>query len=149
MLSRQEIYSLLAFQIFSLFFLNFQANSSPVFLGTTIAKYKPRTRKLPYASFRDKHPNDVVYSFRNPMIPANTLRSEALPPARTSDSSHIATLLHSLSNKLLPIVVFSELALRRCEDTQLRSQLEKIHGAAEQARELLFEIRNVQSRMEP
>ena len=52
----------------------------------------------------------------------------------------IDALLHSLSNKLLPIVVFSELALRRCEDTQLKPQLEKIHGAAEQARDLL--VRN-------
>ncbi|HNP60129.1 MAG TPA: hypothetical protein PKM72_04765 [Nitrospirales bacterium] len=52
-------------------------------------------------------------------------------------------LLHSLSNKLLPIVVFSELALRRCEDDQLKRQLEKIHGAAEQARDILVEIRSL------
>ncbi len=59
------------------------------------------------------------------------------------DSAHSGKLLHSLSNKLLPIVVFSELALRRCEDDQLKRQLEKIHGAAEQARDILVEIRSL------
>jgi len=58
-------------------------------------------------------------------------------------SAHNGKLLHSLSNKLLPIVVFSELALRRCEDEQLKRQLEKIHGAAEQARDILVEIRSL------
>ena len=65
-----------------------------------------------------------------------------------SELASIGTLLHSLSNKLLPIVVFSELALRRCEDIQLKSQLEKIHGAAEQARDLLVEIRTLQGKAE-
>ena len=65
-----------------------------------------------------------------------------------SELASIGTLLHSLSNKLLPIVVFSELALRRCEDIQLKSQLEKIHGAAEQARDLLGEIRTLQGKTE-
>lgn len=59
------------------------------------------------------------------------------------DSAQNGKLLHSLSNKLLPIVVFSELALRRCEDVQLKRQLEKIHGAAEQARDILVEIRSL------
>jgi hypothetical protein len=58
-------------------------------------------------------------------------------------------LLHSLSNKLLPIVVFSELALRRCEDDQLKRQLEKIHGAAEQARDILVEIRSLHAARNP
>lgn len=66
----------------------------------------------------------------------------------TGDLAPLGTLLHSLSNKLLPIVVFSELALRRCEDVQLKSQLEKIHGAAEQARDLLVEIRARQGKAE-
>jgi len=67
----------------------------------------------------------------------------------TGDLATIGTLLHSLSNKLLPIVVFSELALRRCEDIQLKSQLEKIHGAAEEARDLLIEIRKLQGKAAP
>jgi len=66
----------------------------------------------------------------------------------TGDLAPIGTLLHSLSNKLLPIVVFSELALLRCEDIQLKLQLEKIHGAAEQARDLLVEIRTLQGKAE-
>jgi hypothetical protein len=68
-----------------------------------------------------------------------------LLPGSSYDSSRKNKLLHSLSNKLLPIVVFSELALRRCEDEQLKQQLEKIHGAAEQARDILVEIRGLQN----
>lgn len=72
--------------------------------------------------------------------------SENVPLADFSyDSSKNGKLLHSLSNKLLPIVVFSELALRRCEDEQLKKQLEKIRGAAEQARDILVEIRGLQA----
>lgn len=52
-------------------------------------------------------------------------------------------LIHSLSNKLLPIVVFSELALRRCQDENLKSQLEKIHGAAGEARDIILEIKKL------
>jgi len=82
------------------------------------------------------------------MTSPHTIESQNPAPATTGDSSTIGTLLHSLSNKLLPIVVFSELALRRCEDTQLKPQLEKIHGAAEQARDLLVEIRTLQGKAE-
>jgi hypothetical protein len=70
--------------------------------------------------------------------------SENVPlPGFPSDFSKNGKLLHSLSNKLLPIVVFSELALRRCEDEQLKTQIEKIRGAAEQARGILMEIRGL------
>ncbi|MDH3502897.1 MAG: hypothetical protein OEZ41_01080 [Nitrospirota bacterium] len=76
-----------------------------------------------------------------------TRQSVSSPNASLSglpeDSVQNGKLLHSLSNKLLPIVVFSELALRRCEDDQLKRQLEKIHGAAEQARDILVEIRSL------
>jgi hypothetical protein len=82
------------------------------------------------------------------MASPQTVASQTPVPGTTGDSSSIGTLLHKLSNKLLPIVVFSELALRRCEDTQLRPQLEKIHRAAEQARDLLVEIRSLQDRAE-
>ena len=77
------------------------------------------------------------------------ISSDTSLPVTTDDLSQMGTLLHSLSNKLLPIVVFSELAIRRCEDTQLKPQLEKIHGAAQQARDLLVEIRNLQNRVDP
>jgi len=82
------------------------------------------------------------------MTSPHTVASQTPVPATTGDSSTIGTLLHKLSNKLLPIVVFSELALRRCEDTQLKPQLEKIHGAAEQARDLLVEIRTLRGKVE-
>ncbi|HSF09639.1 MAG TPA: hypothetical protein VLA60_09495 [Nitrospirales bacterium] len=67
----------------------------------------------------------------------------------TENSVQNGKLLHSLSNKLLPIVVFSQLALRRCEDEQLKRQLEKIHGAAEQARDILVEIRSLHAARNP
>ena len=81
------------------------------------------------------------------MASPHTVASQTPVPATIGDSSSIGTLLHKLSNKLLPIVVFSELVLRRCEDTQLKPQLEKIHEAAEQARDLLVEIRTLQGRV--
>lgn len=52
-------------------------------------------------------------------------------------------LLHSLSNKILPIVVFADLALARCQDEALQAQLRKIHTAAEQAREILLRLREL------
>lgn len=82
------------------------------------------------------------------MTPPHTIVSQVPAHATKGDPSPLGILLHSLSNKLLPIVVFSELALRRCEDTQLKPQLEKIHGAAEQARDLLVEIRTLQGKLE-
>ena len=78
----------------------------------------------------------------------HTIVSDTPSPVTSGDLYQMRTLLHSLSNKLLPIVVFSELAIRRCEDAKLKSQLEKIHVAAEQARDLLVEIRNLQNQVE-
>ena len=83
------------------------------------------------------------------MTSPHLVASQTPVSATKGDSSSIGTLLHKLSNKLLPILVFSELALHRCDDTQLKPQLEKIHGAAEQARDLLIEIRALQGRVEP
>ncbi len=82
------------------------------------------------------------------MSSPHTIDSQASAPSDIGKSSPLGTLLHSLSNKLLPIVVFSELAVRRCEDGQLKPQLEKIHVAAEQARDLLVEIRAIQDKVE-
>jgi hypothetical protein len=83
------------------------------------------------------------------MSSSHTISSDISLPVTSGDLLQMRALLHSLSNKLLPIVVFSELAIHRCKDTQLKPQLEKIHGAAEQARDLLVEIRNLQSQIKP
>ncbi len=83
------------------------------------------------------------------MSSPQTIDSQSPIPSNIGNSSPIGTLLHSLSNKLLPIVVFSELALRRCDDAQLKPQLEKINLAAEQARDLLVEIRTLHGKVEP
>jgi hypothetical protein len=77
------------------------------------------------------------------MTPQSSASENVSVSGFLSDSPNDSKLLHALSNKLLPIVVFSELALRRCEDEQLKRQLEKIHGAAEQARDILVEIRSL------
>ncbi len=82
------------------------------------------------------------------MSSPQTIDSQTPVPSNVGNSSPIGTLLHSLSNKLLPIVVFSDLALRRCDDAQLKPQLEKIHAAAEQARDVLVEIRTLQGKVE-
>ena len=71
--------------------------------------------------------------------------SDASSPQSKGDLPLDRKLFHSLSNKLLPIVVFSELALQRCDDDQLKGQLEKIHSAAEQARDILVEIRSLRA----
>ena len=86
--------------------------------------------------------------FKIDMSSQHTIDSQVSTSSDIGNSSPVGTLLHSLSNKLLPIVVFSELALRRCEDGQLKPQLEKIHVAAEQARDLLVEIRALQGKVD-
>ncbi len=83
-----------------------------------------------------------------PMIIPRDVETNSPETKATSEASSLGRLIHSLSNKLLPIVVFSELALRRCDDTQLKPQLEKIHGAAEQARDILIQIRALQGKSE-
>ncbi len=82
------------------------------------------------------------------MTTHQTAASDLPVTSKADELAPIGTLLHSLSNKLLPIVVFSELALRRCDDVQTKAQLEKIHGAAEQARDLLVEIRALHAKAE-
>ena len=50
-------------------------------------------------------------------------------------------VLHSLSNKLLPIMAFSDLGSRRCDDPQLREYFDKIHQAADDSREFIIQLR--------
>jgi len=50
-------------------------------------------------------------------------------------------LLHALSNKLLPIVAFSDLGARRCEDPVIREYFDKIRQAAGDSRELITQLR--------
>ncbi len=55
--------------------------------------------------------------------------------------SQMPNLLHALSNKLLPIVAFSDLGARRCDDPELRKYFDKIRQAAGDSRELLIQLR--------
>ena len=50
-------------------------------------------------------------------------------------------VLHTLSNKLLPIVAFSDLGFRRCDDPKLREYFDKIRQAAADSRDLLIQLR--------
>ena len=49
--------------------------------------------------------------------------------------------LHALGNKLLPVLVFSDLGLRRCRDPQLQEYFEKIRRSAGEAREMVDALR--------
>lgn len=55
----------------------------------------------------------------------------------------IPVVLHTLSNKLLPIMAFSDLGSRRCEDPQLREYFEKIRQAAADSREYIIHLRQL------
>lgn len=50
-------------------------------------------------------------------------------------------VLHTLSNKLLPIMAFSDLGSRRCDDPQFREYFEKIRQAAADSREFIIQLR--------
>ncbi len=66
-----------------------------------------------------------------------------LPDSSTSVDStdRVGRVVHALANKLLPITVFSELALQHCHDPVVMKDLEKIRKAAEEARKLMIQIR--------
>ena len=69
-------------------------------------------------------------------------------PSSLDDLESISIMLHSLSNKLLPIVVCSELALKRCNEDQVRTQLEKIQRSANEVRDLIAQMRERSQREE-
>ncbi|MCA9472032.1 MAG: hypothetical protein MRJ96_13085 [Nitrospirales bacterium] len=54
--------------------------------------------------------------------------------------------MHVLANKLLPITVFSQLAVRHCQDPQILNHLRKIQMAAEEARVIVAEIQSLDRR---
>ena len=77
--------------------------------------------------------------------------SVSVPPvheASIDNLESISIMLHSLSNKLLPIVVCSELALKRCSEDQVRTQLEKIQRSANEVRDLIAQMRQCSQREE-
>ena len=83
----------------------------------------------------------------------NEQESRPLPVPPVQDPNienleSISIMLHSLSNKLLPIVVCSELALKRCSEDQVRTQLEKIRRSANEVRDLITQIRERSQRDE-
>ena len=67
------------------------------------------------------------------------LHDSSMTDASSDNMSH---MIHALANKLLPITVFSELALRHCTDPKVTREIEKIHRAAEEARELILQYRS-------
>ena len=84
-------------------------------------------------------------------IPAHGSDGCSAPPvqeASVDNLESISIMLHSLSNKLLPIVVCSELALKRCSEDQVRTQLEKIQRSANEVRDLITQMRQCSQREE-
>lgn len=59
----------------------------------------------------------------------------------TMASPLLTHALHALGNKLLPVLVFSDLGLRRCQDPQLQEYFEKIRRSADEAREMVDALR--------
>ena len=50
-------------------------------------------------------------------------------------------VLHVLANKLLPVLVYSELGLHRCQDAQFREHFDKILRSANEARDIVNGLR--------
>lgn len=75
----------------------------------------------------------------NSMFPSPSL---AQHEASTSNNERnvLKQQIHVLANKLLPITVFAQLALRHCQDPQVRKHLEKINCSAEEARVIVSQI---------
>jgi hypothetical protein len=63
------------------------------------------------------------------------------PLAEEHWAPQMPIVLHTLSNKLLPIMAFSDLGSRRCDDPQLREYFEKINQAASDSREFIIQLR--------
>ena len=76
----------------------------------------------------------------NALTPPVTSSSQESVVLKDSSES-MSRMVHALANKLLPITVFSELALRHCHDPKVIKDLERIYQAAEEARELIMQIR--------
>ena len=75
----------------------------------------------------------------NSFIPSISSDLEEVPECESSGED-LWQMIHSLGNKLLPITVFSQLALRHNQDPGVLKHLQKIHQAAEEARSLVVEI---------
>ena len=61
----------------------------------------------------------------------------------------IPTVLHTLSNKLLPIMAFSDLGARRCDDPKLCEYFDKIRQAAADSREFIVQLRREFQQSQP
>ncbi len=59
------------------------------------------------------------------------------------DQDEIRPRMHMLANKLLPITVFAQLAVRQCTEPQILKHLEKIQHSAEEARLLVAELQHL------
>ena len=75
----------------------------------------------------------------NSFIPSISSHLEEVPECESSVED-LWQMIHSLGNKLLPITVFSQLALRQCQDPVVLKHLQKVHQAAEDAHSLVVQI---------
>lgn len=75
----------------------------------------------------------------NSMFPSPSLAQHKTSPAN-NERDVLRQQIHVLANKLLPITVFAQLALRHCQDPQVITHLEKINCSAEEARVIVSQI---------
>jgi len=75
----------------------------------------------------------------NTILPSSSLAQHE-PSPTTNERDAIQQQIHVLANKLLPITVFAQLALRHCKDPQVMKHLEKINFSAEEARVIVSQI---------
>ncbi|GJL66070.1 MAG: hypothetical protein NPIRA05_10410 [Nitrospirales bacterium] len=75
----------------------------------------------------------------NSMFPSPSL-SQHEASISNNERDALRQQIHVLANKLLPITVFAQLALRHCQDPQVMKHLEKINCSAEEARVIVNQI---------
>ncbi len=71
----------------------------------------------------------------------DSVAQEEVPSEEEYWVKKMPIVLHSLSNKLLPIMAFSDLGSRRCDDPKLCEYFDKIRQAAADSREFIVQLR--------
>ncbi|GJL53151.1 MAG: hypothetical protein NPIRA02_02830 [Nitrospirales bacterium] len=84
----------------------------------------------------------------NSILPSASIAQEKASTPH-DDREAFKPHVHVLANKLLPITVFAQLALRHCKDPQVIKYLEKINMSAEEARVIVNQIQQFEEREVP
>ena len=79
----------------------------------------------------------------------DSVAQEEVPSEEEYWAQKIPIVLHTLSNKLLPIMAFSDLGSRRCDDPKLCEYFDKIRQAAADSREFIIQLRQEFQQSQP